>query len=267
MANQDVEFFQSFLRKYINKAVKNHFRDVPGENDASLSTGVARQAIKRVCLHKDTDTLVLSVGRLLVWWVEARGLLDEYLYSIPSTDFEISNTYYPQVKLHFLEDKYEASKKGKRPIRSEVSFRWREEDFSEAKINSLATKVHADFAKPIFFFNRGIECWTYWDKRKGYRFTVYTTNETQAKKIIEQTIAIQDEDLPDWEKNLRRHESKINYNIQEKIKVRGETFKKPRQRPIGVVQYQYAELFIPGTTKPIILSDITGYKPQAIKYN
>jgi hypothetical protein len=94
---------------------------------------------------------VLTVGRLLIWWVEARGLFDEYIYGIPSTDFEITHTYYPQVKLHFREDKYEASTNSRRPARSEVSFRWREDDYSTANINSLATKVVADFANPPFF--------------------------------------------------------------------------------------------------------------------
>ena len=33
MASPDVELFQSFCRKYINKGVKNHFQDVSGDDD------------------------------------------------------------------------------------------------------------------------------------------------------------------------------------------------------------------------------------------
>jgi hypothetical protein len=128
VASQDIELFQSFIRKYINKVVKEHFKDIQGDTDASLSLGVPRQAIKRVCLHKDSDPIVLTVGRLLIWWVEARGLFEDVIYGIPSTDFEITHTYYPQVKLHFKEDKYEAAANNRRPARSEVSFRWREND-------------------------------------------------------------------------------------------------------------------------------------------
>ena len=45
----------------------------------------------------------------------------------------------------------------------------------------------------------------------------------------------------------------------------GETIKKPKKRPIATVKFAYAELFIPGTTKPIILVDRTGTKAGAIK--
>lgn len=266
MSKQDVENFQSFCRKYINKTVKTHFRDVDEDNPDSLSVAVPRQAIKRICLHSDSDPLTLTVGRLLIWWVEARGLFDEYIYGIPSTDFEIKYTYYPQIKLHFKEDRYLSVTNNRKPIRSEVSFRWRSEDFSTQNITALATKIQQDFARPIFKFDKGRECWTYWDDQKGYRFTVYVQTELDAKKIIEAAIRIQDDTEPDWDKNLREHKSNVDYNIRETVRVMGENIKKPRRRPVGTVQFEYAELFIPGTTKPIILVDATGYRPQAIRY-
>ena len=92
MSRQDVEYFQSFIRRYVNRAVREHFADVTGDDDDSLSIDVPRQAIKRICLHKDTDPITLTIGRLLIWWIEAKGLFNEVIYGIPSTDFEISNT-------------------------------------------------------------------------------------------------------------------------------------------------------------------------------
>lgn len=266
MPANDVELVQSFIRRYINKEVKNHFKDINGNDDNSLSLDAPRQAIKLVCLHKDKDPIMLTILRLLIYWVEARGLFNDVIYGIPSTEYEIKYNYYPQVKLHFLENRYESSTNNRRPIRSEVSFRWREADYSSTNINALATKVHADFAKPVFNFDKGRECWTYWDDEKGYRFTVYVKSKIEAKKIIGQTIGIQDEGLPDWDKNLREHKNEINYDVRETVRVMGETKKKPRKRPVGTVRYQYAELFIPGTTKPIILSDVSGYRPQALRY-
>ncbi|NJL53093.1 MAG: hypothetical protein HC930_14510 [Hydrococcus sp. SU_1_0] len=151
MASNDIEIVQSFIRKYINKGIKEHFKDVSGDDETSLSKDTPRSAIKLVCLHKDTDPITLTVVRLLIWWVEARGLLDEFIYGIPSTDFEISNTYYPQVKLHFRESKYEAATNARRPARGEVSFRWKENSFSTANVQALANKITADFARPRFF--------------------------------------------------------------------------------------------------------------------
>ena len=262
----DVEFFQSFCRRYINKTVRAYFSDISGVDEDSLSVNSSRQATKKLLLHKDTDTLPLTLGRLLFWWLETKGLMDEYIYGIPSTDFDIKHTYYPQVKLHFQESRYESSTNNRKPVRSEVSFRWRSEDFSTQNITALATKVHADFARPIFSFDRGKQCWTYWDDKKGYRFTVYVQSETEAKKIIEQTIRIQDDVEPDWSKNLRYHESRENFEVRETVRAMGETNRKPKKRPIGTVKYQYAELFIHGLKKPIILSDATSYRPQAIRY-
>lgn len=265
MASNDVEIVQSFIRKYINKAIKEHFKDIAGDDESSLSKAAPRSAIKLVCLHKDTDPITLTAIRLLIWWVEAKGLMDEYIYGIPSTDFEITHTYYPQVKLHFREDKYEASTNSRRPARSEVSFRWREDDYSTVNINSLATKIVNDFAKPPFFFKRGRKLFSYVDKTKGYFFNVTTDDETDAKKIIEQVIRIQDDIEPDWENKFKYHEDKVNYLTPGTVRVLGDTKAKPKKRPIATVKFAYAELFVPGLTKPIILVDRTGTKGAAIK--
>lgn len=266
MASNDVKLIQSLCRKYVNKQVKNHFADVTGEDDNSLSRGISRQIVKRICLHKDKDNLLLTVVRLLFWWVEAKGLFDEYIYGIPSTDFEIKYTYYPQIKLHFKENRYESSTNSRRPIRSEVSFRWRETTYSEAKVEALANKIVSDFVNPLLKYKRGRQCWTYWDDEKGYRFTVYVDSRDDAEKIIKQTINLQDEGEPDWSKHLREHKSEVDYSRRETVTVLGVTRQKPKRRPIGTVEFQYAELFIPGTSKPITLVDRTSYRPQALRY-
>ena len=262
----DVEFFQSFCRKYINKAIRAYFSDISEVNEDSLSVNSPRQATKKLLLHKDTDTLPLTLGRLLFWWLETKGLMDEYIYGIPSTDFEISNTYYPQVKLHFREDKYEAATNNRRAARSEVSFRWREADYTQANIKALADKVVADFVNPIFFYQRGRTLYSYVDKQLGYYFSVTVKTEEDAKKIIKQTINLQDEIEPDWTNKLRKHEDNRNYSAPGTVTVMGNIITKPKKRPIAKVQFQHAELFIPGTTKPIILVDRTNNRPSAIRY-
>ncbi len=221
MASNDIELFQSFCRRYVNRQVKDHFSDVSGEDDDSLSRSVPRQLIKRLCLHKERDNLGLTIARLLLWWIEAKGLFDEYIYGIPSTDFHIYNTIYPQVKLHFREDKFEAANNTRRPARSEVSFRWREDDYSTTNVNQLVNKIAADFGTPVFFYKKGRLAWTYWDDEKGYRFTIYADDETNAKKIIEQTIRIQDDVEPDWENKLREHKSSVHYSQPGTVRVTG----------------------------------------------
>lgn len=248
---QDVEFFQSFVRRYINRTIRNHFSDISSVDESNLNVDVPRQAAKKLCLHKDTDTMTLTIGRLLFWWIETRGLLDEFIYGIPSTHFETTNTYYPQVKLHFKEDRYESSTNNRRPIRSEVSFRWRELDFSESNIRELANKIHNDFARPVFSFDRGRELWSYADKSLGYYFQLKVQNEAEAKKVIEQAINIQDEGIPNWEKYLRYHEDKQNYDVQETVRVMGETVRKPKKRPVGKVTLSLTDKVIQRTTNKL----------------
>ena len=96
-------------------------------------------------------------------------------------------------------------------------------------------------------------------------FNVTTDDELDAKKIIEQVIRIQDNVVPDWENKLKYHEDKINYLTPGTVRVLGDTKAKPKKRPTATVKFAYAELFIPGLTKPIILVDRTGTKAAAIK--
>jgi hypothetical protein len=87
----------------IIKVVKEHFKDVAGDNEATLSKSVPRSAVKLVCLHKDTDPITLTVVRLLIWWVEARGLFNEIIYGIPADTFHETVRFQPQIKLFWRE--------------------------------------------------------------------------------------------------------------------------------------------------------------------
>jgi hypothetical protein len=266
MASNDIELFQDFCRRYFNRTINAHFKDVEGTDDDSLSRSVPRSLIKRVCLHKDKDPIILTVGRLLIWWVEARGLFEEFIYGIPSTDFEIKHTYYPQVQLHFQEERYDAADNDRIPVRSRIAFRWRETDYGTASIQALANKIKADFGTLPFAYGKGRDCWTYWDDEKGYQFTVYVQNEAQAKSVISQVINLQDSGTPDWDNKLREHKSNVDYTVPGTVRVMGETRRKPRKRPVATVKFAYAELFIPGVVKPIILIDRTGTKAGALNY-
>ena len=264
--SNNVEIVQFFIRRYINKEVKEYFKDVQGNDASSLSLSAPRSAIKLVCLHQDKDPIMLTILRLLIYWVEARGLFDEFIYGIPSTDFEISHTYYPQVKLHFREEKYEAIDNERRPARGEVSFRWIETDFSTINIDRLTDKIEREFTVPVFFYQRGRELWSYADKTKGYYFQMTVDGEETAKKVIEKVIRLQDNSEPEWDKYLRFHQDKKNYAAIETVRVEGESIRKPKRRPVAKVKFAYAELFIPGTTKPIVLIDRTGNKVNARRY-
>ncbi|MGF1542872.1 MAG: hypothetical protein ACFCU5_20920 [Pleurocapsa sp.] len=262
----DTQLFQNFCKKYFNRVVREHFKDIGTSDPNSLDINAPRALAKRLCLHKNSDTLILTIGRLLLWWFEMKGLFDEPLYGMPSTEFHINYTIYPQLKLHFKEDKYEASLNRRRPARSEVSVRWREEDFTTSRIKSLANQIALEFGgSSPFSYRKGREVWTYWDNRKGYQFKVAANSESEAKSIIRKMYRLQDSGEPDWNEHLRQSIDKKTYGIQETMTVMGDVVKKPKKRPVATVYFAYAELFIAGMTQPIVLVDRTGTKPRPIK--
>lgn len=249
MASQDVELFQSFIRKYVNKTVKAHFLDVDGDDDASLSLDVPRQAIKRVCLHKDTDPLPLTVGRLLIWWVEAKGLFNDVIYGIPSANFHETVRFKPQIKLFWREKTSDAREAIRYPIRAEYTVRYRGDYASRNDLELLKTKINRIFnTGTVHNFWKGREKYSYRDKEKGYEFIITAKNETEAKSVINALLEIQD-DNPLNEALLTRSTKDKNWNEIETVRVAGETFKKPKERPIGRVYFTHAEFAVHGMPK------------------
>jgi len=55
------EHFQDSIRRVLNPRIRQHFKDVPLDDDLSSDRG----HLKLACLHKDKDSIVLTVGRLL----------------------------------------------------------------------------------------------------------------------------------------------------------------------------------------------------------
>ena len=256
--SNDVEFLQSFVRKYINKVVREHFKDIDVEEDSSLSTGTARKAIKRICLHKDKDSLTLTVARLLIWWVEAKGLLEDVFYAIPTSTFHESVVFKPQIVIEWRESKKDAQSNNRYPTKARYSIRWRGDYSTRNDIDQIRTKINNIFNKPNpHFFTKGKEKYSYKDKAKGYEFIVSAKDETEAKKVINSLLEIQD-DNPLNEDYLTKSTVQGTTNTTETVKVNGETFKLPKRRPIGKVTFNRAEFKVHGMTNDILLTDRTG---------
>lgn len=253
MSSPDVEFFQSFCRKYINKSVKNHFQDVDGDDDGSLSVNVPRQVIKRVCLHKDTDPIMLTVGRLLVWWVEAKGLFDEYIYGIPTTTFHESVRFKPQIKLFWREDTQDAKNNNRYPLRAEYTVRYRGDFQSRANLEQLSNKINLIFNSPKpHVFTKGRNKYSYRDKIKGYELIITANSDSEAEEVINKLLSIQN-DAPLDKEFLTKSTSDKNWNQKETVRVAGETFTKPKRRQVGKVHFTHAEFAVHGMARDKVL--------------
>lgn len=258
MSKQDVENFQSFCRKYINKVVRKHFADITEDDPDSLSVSSPRQVIKRVCWHKDTDPLMLTIGRLLIWWVEARGLIDEFIYGIPSTDFHETNKFLPQITLYWRESNSSARANGRMPIKAKYTVRWKGDYATVNDINRIRTKIDIIFNRPTRHkFVKGTEKYSYYDQEKGYRLIVTARDETEAKDVINKLLEIQG-DNPLDSNLLGKNTKEANWNTTETIRVNGSNYKKPRRRPIGTVLFDKAEFKVHGMTHDILLTNHMG---------
>lgn len=256
MASNDIELFQSFCRKFFNRTVIEHFKDVTNDDPDTLSRSVPRQLIKRICLHKDKDPMILTVGRLLIWWVEARGLLDEFIYGIPATTFHETVRFQPQIKLFWRERTKEAATNNRYPARAAYTVRFKGDVSSRADIVALRNKVERIFGGSTpHSFTKGREKYSYRDKEKGYEFIITAQNEAEAKSVINALLEIQG-DNPLKEELLTRSTSEKNWNAIETVRVNGQAYTKPKQRPVAKVYFTHAELAVHGMARDITLVSV-----------
>ena len=258
MSRPDVETFQSFCRKYVNKALVVHFSDLTENNPDDLSLTSPRQVIKRICTHKDTDTMTLTIGRLIFWYFEVKGLLNEYLYMIPATDFHETQKFKPQIKLLWREDYDDARNNNRLPTKARYTVRWRGDYATKNDIDRIKLKINSIFNRPtVHSFYKGRIKYSYYDQEKGYRLLVTARDETEAKDVINKLLEIQD-DNPLNEEYFGIHTKEANWNETETIRVAGDTHKKPKRRPVGKVKFVKAEFKVHGMTHDILLTDRYG---------
>jgi hypothetical protein len=262
MANE-IERFQNFCQKYINKKVKEHFSDL-GDERWQPDFNVDRHFTRWICTHQDKDPLTLTVGRLLVYFFKIQGLLDEPIYAMPCTQLFDSQECLPQIIINFQESVQSARQhnRSKHPLTAQHYIRLKIDFSSEAEVQQIARKIKAVFATPIFSFDKGRLKYTYRDKSKSYFFVVTTINETEARNVIKKLLAINN-DVPDWEL-LTESRSNKDFVATRTTQVNGKRYKKPQRRPLGRVSFISAELHVDGLQGNIHLIDLGGRSRDVI---
>lgn len=259
----ETERFQDFCRKYINRKVREHFKDL-GDDRWQPDFNVDRHVTRWICTHQDKDPLTLTVGRLLVYFFKVQGLLDEPIFAMPCTRLEQNVQTIPQIIIRFQESARDAraNKRYWHPLRAEHYVRVKEDFTSESDVQQIARKVREVFATPVFSFDKGRTKFTYHDKIKGHLFIVASTTESEARDIIQKLLTITNE-MPNWNL-LTESKSNQNFEATEYITVNGKRQKKPQRRPVGKVHFISAELHVNGLNGNIQLIDLTGRSSNAI---
>lgn len=265
----EFEFLQDLVRKWQNRIVREEFNDLGGDEfDPNIT--ISRHATRHGCTHKDNDTADMTLMRLYLYYFIYRKAQDLQppVYGIPTTAFQESFKFKPQIFMYFQEPEDDVEP-GYRPIKGEIRFRIMNEEtetITQTKVEQLARKVRDNFSRPVFVWRRGKDLASYFDKSKGYQFKILCRNQTEGKRVIEQVLDIQSH-TPDW-KNLNFSQNlepaEAFPTIPRTQTILGKSTKLPRKRPIAEVNFRYALLHLHGLEKSICLVDRSGIFNNAL---
>lgn len=258
----EVENIQSLIRRYLNRQVREDFKDLGGD-DWEPEVGTTRGAMRHALTHQDSDSLLMTQTRMFLYYFTygKAQALQAPIYGTPVDEFQQTFRFHPQVRLFFYEDQ-SLVEDSYQPVKADISFRLMNETeitMTPANAKTIAGKINSLFATGKgFTWKKGRETWAYYDDSKGYRLRLLAWNEVEAKKVIEQVLDIQGH-TPDWERFLSTTLKKRNFPTIPPTKfIYGKQRRLPRDRPIAFVRFRYAELKIWGMNNAINLVDKTG---------
>ena len=266
------ELLQSTIRKYLNREVREWFRDVDFD---SLDISTPRGALVQSCRHDDNDSFLMTLGRAMLFDSLVRQRFQSALLGGSDETGEsryketVRRRVRPQLKLFFIEDLNDVAE-GYAPVAGRISIRlmqYDESSLTPTVARTFATKVRTLFASGNgFVWRKGKEMCTYTDWDSGYQLQLLCRSKAEGRRIVEQVLDIQN-DSPRWEyfEHKENEEPATAFpTIPERDFIYGESRRTPRRRPIADVRFQYASLKIAGLPQPVVLVDRTGVLPPAL---
>jgi hypothetical protein len=205
----DSENLQTFCRLYINEIINDYFGDMKTANNS-------RKFTKEVLIHKETDSFLLTIGRLLLK-NEICNQLDEKIFGLPSTYFNLLFNYNPNIILKFSEknkpktrDFYSKSQityqipnsilnKVIIPETKEINM-----NLLLDEIKEIANKIFSSFKD--FNYKTGVNKISYEDKTENIKILLFTDTQTKGEEIVKKILNTID--LPLNEEKLTMGKSK-----------------------------------------------------------
>lgn len=266
----ETEHLQNLIRRYINRAVREDFSDLGGENwDPDVTT--TRGAMRHALTHKDEDAFQITLARMFLYYFTfgKAQKLQTPIYGIPIAEYDEAVTFAPQIELYFAESLDEVETDFQ-PLHGRIKFRLvgeTSEGMTRAKAEVYARKVKTSFTPNNGFrWHKGWHRANYIDKKRGYDLRLNVSDKAEGKRIVEQVLDIQT-DTPDWKLfgfSERDDPSGAFPTTPGTDRIYGQTRRLPRKRPRGYVRFRIADLHIYPMARPITLVDMTGTRTQAI---
>lgn len=195
----------------------------------------------------------------------SNDLLEEVIAAIERERQQFNVRGNPKIKLIFLENSFQFIKRAAKDSnatrgRAQISFRLMDktnEAMTLREAERLAQKIKAKFIKPIFKFTKGKELYRYYEPKIGDSLRCWTKNQTEAKKLFEQTLDLVGAslDLENARKSISLNPGKAYDDTPGTEIVLGKPTKMDKLRPIVEVEFATAYLMMEGLKKPIYLVD------------
>ncbi len=253
------EQFQDINKKIANKIVREYFKDIVAlEADLDLTT--SRQALLKACLHKEDDSLMLTIARNQLFDQFTNYSRDRHPIATADLYNELSqeNVTRPKVTLFFREDDDDVDS-GYQAVEMEVSWRLINEtsaSITKSELTAIANKIKTKFGSSNgYVFKKGRKIVSYRQKAKGYEFLVRARTLADGKELIKDILTMNGDSIETGLLKLSEVENEADafpYNPGTQT-ILGKRHSKVRKRPLVNVRFRYAYASIYGVKRPLYL--------------
>lgn len=264
------EQFQDANKKIANKVIREYFKDIKA-SDADLDLSTSRQALLKACLHREDDSLMLTIARNQLFNQYTTYVRDQFPIVAGTLLDEIDSNiaYKPKITLCFREDSDDVEA-GYKPVEMETSWRLVEETsntITKAKLTGIANKIKTQFGSNSgYVFRKGRKTIVYKKPSEGYKMYLYSRELSDGKNLIREVLSINGHVLDDSVLKISSTDDETSaypYNPGTH-NILGKRKSKPRRRPITNVRFRYAYATVAGWGAPIYLYSKNYYSPDAL---
>lgn len=265
------EQFQDINKKIANKIIRQYFKDITAlESDLDLTT--SRQALLKACLHREDDSLMLTIGRNQLFNQYTTYARDQIPLFTGDLLNELSeeNAYKPKITLFFKEDDDDVDP-DYQPVRMEVSWRMADkttQTITKTELTAVANKIKTKFGGNGYIFKKGRKIVSYRQKSKGYEFLIRARTLADGKELIRDILTLNGDSIDGGLLKISEVDNEAEafpYNPGTQT-ILGKRHPKVRKRPLANVRFRYAYASIYGVKQPLYLYSRTHAIPDALVY-
>jgi hypothetical protein len=265
-----IEQYQDVNKRIWNELVREYFRDVKAL-ETNLDLSIPRHALLKACLHREDDSLLLTIGRMHLFLYGTTWLRDQYPIVAGSLLSEVDEaiTYRPKITLFFCEDAEDAEA-GYQPVEMETSWRLFDETnktITETKLKTIANQIKTRFGTNSgYIFKKGRKIIRYRQLAQGYDFKLRARSLADGKDLIREILSLNGHSLDAEILKISAVDAETDafpYNPGFQT-ILGKRKPNPRRRPLVNVRFRHAYATIHGYRKPVYLYSRSNRIPDTL---